>query len=97
MAIKKRKRSFGVSRSATGVQDSGLRPKNVEKMPPCTDACPSGNLIRQILTTIAQTEKKGRTWEQSYEKAWYLFMERNPFPSVCSPLKTKLNSQVLLQ
>ncbi len=60
-----------------------LRPSYVKKTPPCAAACPNGNDMRGCLTTIAQSESAGRSYEQSLEKAWYIITNTNPFPSVC--------------
>jgi NADPH-dependent glutamate synthase beta subunit-like oxidoreductase/Pyruvate/2-oxoacid:ferredoxin oxidoreductase delta subunit len=64
-------------------ETSNLRPKYVEKTPPCMVGCPGGTRIRDVLTTIAQTEKKGRTWDESYTQAWHIITEKNPLPAVC--------------
>ena len=61
---------------------SSLRPQAVEKLPPCTSHCPSGNDIRGWLTTIAQREKIGLSLEEACDAAWYTEVETNPFPSV---------------
>lgn len=102
MSLLKKKKGKGLaasgalSRSSAGRQTSALRPKTVPKQPPCGHGCPQGNKIRSVLTTIASTEKYGRTYEESYEKAWYLFTETNPLPSVCgrvcpAPCETDCN------
>jgi NADPH-dependent glutamate synthase beta subunit-like oxidoreductase len=88
MAMKKKKKrglgggtfSGGSSRSR---EQSPLRPKHVEKMPPCRNACPSGNRIRDFLTTIAQAERLGKSPEQALEEAWYIYTDTSPFPAVC--------------
>jgi len=74
-------RTSGFS-GGSAVQTSTLRPQHIAKTPPCQDSCPNFTSVREILITIQQTEKFGRTYEQSYEKAWYLFAEKNPMPSV---------------
>ncbi len=61
---------------------SSLRPQAVEKLPPCTGHCPSGNDIRGWLTTIAQREKIGMSLEEACDAAFYVEVETNPFPSV---------------
>ncbi len=47
------------------------------------NCCPNETSIREIITTIAQTEDAGRTYEESYKQAFDLLTEKNPFPSVC--------------
>ncbi len=69
--------------SSGGGETSNLRPKYVEKLAPCMEGCPGGTRIRDVLTTIAQTEKKGRTWDESYTQAWHIITEKNPLPAVC--------------
>jgi NADPH-dependent glutamate synthase beta subunit-like oxidoreductase/Pyruvate/2-oxoacid:ferredoxin oxidoreductase delta subunit len=85
--VKKKKKGLGglSSRSASGssVETSSLRPVNVPKLPPCQNKCPSGNKIREIITTISQSEGAERSYHESYEKAWNLLSETSPFPSVC--------------
>ncbi|MFB3826898.1 MAG: FAD-dependent oxidoreductase [Bryobacteraceae bacterium] len=68
---------------AGGAQISALRPRYIEKTPPCIGQCPGGTDIRGWLTTIAQAEAYGRTYEQAYELAWKKIVDRNPFPAVC--------------
>jgi NADPH-dependent glutamate synthase beta subunit-like oxidoreductase len=75
---------------------SPLRPQAVEKLPPCTGHCPSGNDIRGWLTTIAQREKMGMSLEEACDAAWYVEVETNPFPSVMGricphPCETECN------
>jgi Pyruvate/2-oxoacid:ferredoxin oxidoreductase delta subunit len=62
---------------------SPLRPRYVEKTPPCTDRCPHGNEIRDVLVGIAQYLAYGRTPAQAFELAWKRITDRNPFPAVC--------------
>jgi len=62
---------------------SNLRPFNLEKLAPCMDACPQGTEIRKVLMTIAKTEARERTWEESYEMAWHILAAKNPFPATC--------------
>ena len=69
--------------ATTGTEISHLRPRYVEKTPPCISTCPCGTDIRGWLTTIAQAKDYGRTNEQAYEIAWQMIAERNPFPAVC--------------
>jgi formate dehydrogenase major subunit len=86
--LKKKKKPLGKIRgSASGgssTETSPLRPVHEEKVAPCLiSGCPDHTKIREILTTIAQSEDAGRTYEESYRKAFELFMERNPLPAVC--------------
>jgi formate dehydrogenase major subunit len=86
--VVKKKKKLGAGHAGGGGaaqarQTSPLRPKWVPKTPPCRDGCPSGTDIRTVLTVLAQTEKKGRTWEQSVEQAFGIIAENNPFPAVC--------------
>ncbi len=62
---------------------SPLRPLYVLKTPPCSDGCPNHTDIRGILTTIAQAEKNGISFDQAFEQAFYLVAEKNPLPAVC--------------
>jgi formate dehydrogenase major subunit len=86
VAVKKTKvgRFGGRSSSGgSGVETSALRPEQVEKKPPCRVGCPNETKIREIITTIAQTEARGRTYPESYKLAYELLIERNPLPAVC--------------
>jgi len=102
MAIKKtvkKKKSFasrGGFAGAGGREQSPLRPKLVEKRPPCTDTCPSGNRIRSFLTTIAQAEHLGKTMDEAFREAWEIYTDTSPFPAVCgrvcpAPCETECN------
>jgi NADPH-dependent glutamate synthase beta subunit-like oxidoreductase len=83
---KKKKKSKIGSRlaggGASGSQISPLRPRYLERLPPCTGNCPSGNDIRGWLTEISLREKFGRSVDEACEAAWRNYMETNPFPSV---------------
>ncbi len=79
---KKKKRSYA-ARSTGAREQSPLRPRNTEKMPPCHNACPSGNRIREFLTTIAQAERLKKPADQAMEEAWYIYTDTSPFPAVC--------------
>ncbi|MDQ1266563.1 MAG: hypothetical protein QG635_1715 [Bacteroidota bacterium] len=87
MGLLKEKKPLGKMRGSSsggsGVETSPNRPVHVEKLPPCMEGCPNGTKIREIITTIAQTEDAGRTYHESYQKAFNLLLEKNPFPSVC--------------
>jgi NADPH-dependent glutamate synthase beta subunit-like oxidoreductase/Pyruvate/2-oxoacid:ferredoxin oxidoreductase delta subunit len=69
--------------ASAGAEISHLRPTYLAKEPPCTHACPSCIDIRGWVTTIAQTEGYGRTLDQSFELAWHIIVDKNPFPAVC--------------
>ncbi len=71
------------SGAAAGGEISALRPRYLEKTPPCIGNCPSGTDIRGVLTTIAQAEAYGRTTEQAYEIAWRKILDNNPLPATC--------------
>jgi len=100
--VKKKKKKLG-KRSFSGGggrEQSPLRPKHVEKKPPCAHTCPSGNAIRGFITTIAQAEKRGNTPEQALEEAWYIYTNTSPFPAVCgrvcpAPCETGCNRKDL--
>jgi len=85
--LKKQKKPLGKIRGSSSggssAETSPLRPVHDEKTAPCMVGCPSGTKIREILTTIAQTGDAGRTYPESYRKAFDLLMEKNPFPSIC--------------
>ncbi len=85
--VKKTKKPLGglSSRSSgsSSVETSSLRPVQVPKTPPCSNGCPNETNIREFLTTISQSEDCGRTSKESFEKAWGILTEKNPFPSTC--------------
>ncbi len=84
--VKKKKRGLHSLRSSgggSGVETSTLRPKFIEKRPPCGDGCPNHNPIRKMLITIQKAEDYKKPYEQAFEEAFYIFMEKTPFPSVC--------------
>lgn len=88
MAIVKKEKSsrFGSRSSSSGGtsrETSPFRPVHVEKKPPCMAACPSGTKIRDILRTIAETEDRGKTYEESYREAFHILSEKNPLPATC--------------
>jgi NADPH-dependent glutamate synthase beta subunit-like oxidoreductase len=97
--LKKRKRKLGICFvRGVGVGISTLRPLYAPKTPPCIAACPSSNDIRGYLTTIAQSEGYGRTYDESLKMAWYILTETNPFPAttgrVCPhPCEQECNRQ----
>lgn len=83
--VKKTKRKLGSlgSRGASSRGGSDLRPRHVPAVPPCTTHCPNNNAIRQAITTIAQAEGYGRTYEEALQLAWETWTERSPFPATC--------------
>jgi Pyruvate/2-oxoacid:ferredoxin oxidoreductase delta subunit len=84
MALFKEVKKPVIRGAAAGTGDvSPLRPRYVEKTPPCADRCPHGNQIRDVLVSLAQYEAYGRTPAQAFEQAWKQITERNPFPGVC--------------
>jgi NADPH-dependent glutamate synthase beta subunit-like oxidoreductase len=99
--VKKKKRSFGSrSFSGGGREMSSERPRQVEKKPPCTDTCPSGNKIRKFLTTIAQAEHFGKSADDALTEAWAIYTDTSPFPAVCgrvcpAPCETGCNRKDL--
>lgn len=102
--IVKKKKKLGVRSfsGGGGREQSPQRPKHVEKKPPCTHTCPSGNLIRGFITTLADAEKLGKTREQALEEAWFIYTNTSPFPSVCgrvcpAPCETGCNRKDLDQ
>ena len=84
--VVKKKKGLHSLRSAGGgssVETSPLRPKFVEKMPPCINACPNGNNIREALTAVSRAEEFERDLDEMIKQAFYVFLETTPFPSVC--------------
>ncbi len=69
--------------SGDGGEISPLRPKYVEKTPPCIGNCPAGSDVRKWLTGIAQAKDFGRTNEEAFQFAWETITDKNPFPAVC--------------
>ncbi len=68
--------------AATGSGDvSPLRPRYVEKTPPCAAHCPNHSQVREWLMVIAQHEAYHRTPAQAFELAWRKVTEVNPFPA----------------
>ena len=85
--VKKAKKPLGGLRShssgSSSVETSSLRPVQVPKTPPCSDGCPNETNIREFLTTISWSEDNGSSRGESFEKAWNILTEKNPFPSTC--------------
>jgi NADPH-dependent glutamate synthase beta subunit-like oxidoreductase/Pyruvate/2-oxoacid:ferredoxin oxidoreductase delta subunit len=84
--VKKKKKGLKSLRSSgggSGVETSPLRPQGIEKRPPCGDGCPNHNPIRKMLVTIQKAEDRKKTYDEAFEEAFYTFLEKTPFPSVC--------------
>ncbi len=73
---------FASAGGGSGTEISPLRPSYVEKLPPCSGHCPSGNDVRGWLKLIAEREKTGMSLEAACDAAWRLEVETNPFPAV---------------
>jgi NADPH-dependent glutamate synthase beta subunit-like oxidoreductase len=97
--VKKKKKKRGLGGFAVGTAgkiESPLRPKGVPKRPPCSDNCPNHNPIRKMLVTIQKAEDHGKSYEQAFEEAFYIFLDKTPFPSICGrvcphPCETECN------
>jgi NADPH-dependent glutamate synthase beta subunit-like oxidoreductase/Pyruvate/2-oxoacid:ferredoxin oxidoreductase delta subunit len=82
--VKKKKKKFGAG-GFTGSKSrelSSLRPRHVEKDPPCRVECHSANDVRTFVTKIAQAERLGKDLDQAYEEAWRVYTNTSPFPSI---------------
>jgi NADPH-dependent glutamate synthase beta subunit-like oxidoreductase len=97
-----KKRAFGGRGLGGGGarEQSPLRPRHVEKKPPCRHTCPSGNHIREFLTAIAQAERVGRSPDEAFTRAWEIYTDTSPFPAVCgrvcpAPCETECNRKEL--
>ncbi len=94
-----KKKKLGTLRGSgagSGVETSPLRPKFVEKRPPCGDNCPNHNQIRKALMIVQKAEDYEKPYEQAFEEAFYTFLETTPFPAVCGrvcphPCETECN------
>lgn len=95
--VKKKKRKLGsFSSSGGGKIESPLRPKGITKRPPCGDNCPNHNPIRKMLMTIQRAEDLGKPYDEAFKEAFYIFLDKTPFPSVCGrvcphPCETECN------
>jgi NADPH-dependent glutamate synthase beta subunit-like oxidoreductase len=88
----------GGSQGAGGKATSDRRPSFVDKMPPCRDACPSSNAIREIMRTFLLAEKKEQASDDVIREAWNMLTETSPFPSTCGrvcphPCETACNRE----
>lgn len=99
VVVKKKKKGIrSFSGGGSSVETSPLRPVFVEKLAPCMDACPNGNEIRKVLTTISLSEKYGHTYDESFTEAWKILTEKTPYPSTCGrvcphPCESECNRQ----
>lgn len=81
--MKKKKTSFAMRGGGGSPHGgSGKKPIHVTKIPGCASHCPAGNQVRKFVTTLAQGELRGQTPDQTFEDAWYVYAETNPFPAV---------------
>lgn len=97
--VKKKKKGLKSLRGGgggSGVETSSLRPKFVEKRPPCGDNCPNHNQIRKALLLVQKAEDYEKPLDQAIGEAFDVFLETTPFPSVCGrvcphPCETECN------
>jgi NADPH-dependent glutamate synthase beta subunit-like oxidoreductase len=84
--VVKKVRKLGAGGATAGGDrsTSSLRPEFVEKTPACSKACPNHHDIRAILTTIAQAEAHGKSYEEAFQEAFYLLADKNPLPAASS-------------
>lgn len=73
---------FASSGGTSGTEISPLRPTFIDKLPPCSGNCPSGNDIRGWLKVIHEREKLGLSLEEACKQAWEIEVATNPFPAV---------------
>ena len=57
-------------------------PVYVRKTPPCSAKCPSSEDIRGYLTYVAQAKDFKRPVEDSFDQAWHILTDKNPFPAI---------------
>lgn len=58
-----------------------VQPAQLEKMPPCSAACPSGADVRGWIALVAQRAKLGLSKEQAIDQAWTMVAATNPLPA----------------
>jgi len=51
-----------------------LRPRYLDKVPPCNQGCPAGNDVETFVRLIG---------EKKYAQAWRVLKQENPFPRIC--------------
>jgi len=61
---------------------SRARPMYFPKTAPCSHACPNHIDIREVLTTMSERDKDGRSVDESLEAAWRIYTEKSPFPAI---------------
>ncbi len=96
IVLRKIKRKIGARVGGRGAQTSTQRPQYSAKMPPCTNACPSAEDIRGYLMNIAQSEDYNKSYDDTFQEAWYTITDKNPFPAVMGrvcphPCETECN------
>ncbi len=57
-------------------------PVYVRRTPPCSAKCPSSEDIRGYLTYVAQAKDFKRPVEDSFDEAWHILTDKNPFPAI---------------
>jgi len=82
MGLFKEKKKIKIKSGGAGSEISPLRPKYVEKEPPCMAECPCGNDIRGWLTAIGHADRFENTPDEGLEMAWRLLTEKNPIPAI---------------
>lgn len=57
-------------------------PVYVRRTSPCSATCPSSEDIRGYLTYVAQAKDFKRPVEDSFDEAWHILTDKNPFPAI---------------
>ncbi|MEK6657474.1 MAG: NAD(P)-binding protein [Nitrospirota bacterium] len=57
-------------------------PVYVRRTSPCSAKCPSSEDIRGYLTYVAQAKDFKRPVEDSFDEAWHILTDKNPFPAI---------------
>ncbi len=86
VVVKKVRRFGGGGGGMSGGDRGGspLRPEFVEKTPACHKGCPNHHEVRAVLTTLAQAESRGKSFDQASREAFYLLADKNPLPASVS-------------
>src|SRR3990172_2097381 len=58
-----------------------IKPRQVEKSPPCNSSCATGGDVRAWIAVVAQREKLGLSDTEAFNLAWHMVTEMNPFPA----------------
>lgn len=58
-----------------------IRPRQVEKRPPCSGSCLGGGDTRGWISVVAQRRQLGLSDHEAYRRAWNLLSAVNPFPA----------------